>query len=108
MSENIEYRARVFADKALKAEVQKDIEKLALVVLGNNKMKISYNKEGFKERENEYRTMRYKGSWREWVVFGETKTDVYLEVLRLLANDSSTYFPIVSYRKDDEWTSLKG
>lgn len=47
MSENILWRARVFADKTIKAEVQKEIEKLALVVLGNYKLKIEHSKEGF-------------------------------------------------------------
>lgn len=100
-SKDIEWRARIFADNTLKIEVQKEIEKLALVLLGNYKLKISYSKEGF-ETKNQ-RTMHYRGTWRERGVFGRTKTDVYLEVLRMLANDSSTYYPVVSYRRDDEW-----
>jgi hypothetical protein len=105
-SEDIEWRARVFSDKVLKAEVQNEIKKLALVLLGNHKLKISYSKEGFETRN--HRTMHYMGRWREWVVLGRTKTDVYLEVLKMLANDSSTYYPVVSYRLDDQWVESEG
>lgn len=114
MSENIHWRARVFADKTLKAEVQKEIEKLVLVVLGNHQLKIEHSKEGFdkypycKHNTKKYcpvgsKKMHYRGSWDCWVVYGNTKTDVFLEVLKLLANDNSVYFPIVSHRRNDEW-----
>ncbi|WP_258831463.1 hypothetical protein [Peribacillus frigoritolerans] len=114
MSEDIQWRARVFADKTLKVEVQKEIVKLALVLLGNHQLKTEYSKEGFdrysycKHNTKQFcpvgsKTMHYKGKWREYVVYGHTRTDVYLEVLRLLANDNSTYFPVVSYRTDNEW-----
>jgi hypothetical protein len=104
-SEDIEWRARIFADNTLKIEVQKGIQKLALVLLGNHKLKIEYSKDGFETKHQ--RTMHYRGSWREWMVFGRTKTDVYLEVLRMLANDDSTYYPIVSYRQDHEWIEVE-
>ena len=104
-SDDIEWRARIFADNTLKIEVQEEIQKLALVLLGNHKLRIGYSKEGFETRN--YKTMRYSGSWREWRVLGETKTNVYLEVLKMLANDSSTYYPVVSYRTDDEWVEPK-
>lgn len=114
MSEDLQWRARIFSDKTLKAEVQKEITKLALVVLGNHKLKIEHSKEGFdpyvycKHSTKQFcpvgsRTKHYRGSWREWVVYGQTRTDVYLEVLRLLANDNSVYYPIVAPRTDDEW-----
>lgn len=103
-SENIEYRARVFADNTLKIEVQKEVQKLALVLLGNHKLKIDHNKEGYDHiRPNQFRPYTYKGSWREWMVFGHSRTDIYLEVLKMLANDDSTYYPIVSFRQDDKW-----
>lgn len=47
--------------------------------------------------------MHYRGSWDSWVVYGVTKTDVFLEVLKLLANEDSVYYPIVSPRRNDEW-----
>lgn len=105
MSENQEWNARLFADKVIKKAVQDEIEKLALVVLGNHKLKISYRKEGFDNvrPSKTGRPYTYSGSWREWFVLGHTKTDIYLEVLRMLANDSSTYYPIVSYRYDKDW-----
>ncbi|MEK4030838.1 hypothetical protein MKZ02_20170 [Pseudobacillus sp. FSL P4-0506] len=114
MSEDLQWRARIFADKALKAEVQKEITKLALVVLGNHKLKIEHNKEGFdsyvycKHNTKQFcpvgsRTKHYRGRFRGYVVYGHTKMDVYLEVLKLLANDNSVYFPIVAPRTDDEW-----
>jgi hypothetical protein len=118
MSEDIQWRARVFSDKILKAEVQKEIYKLALVLLGNHQLKVEHKKEGFdrypycKHTTKQWcpvgsRTMHYMGRWREYVVFGHTRTDVYLEVLKLLANDNSTYFPVVSYRKDNDWVERK-
>jgi len=100
-SKDVEWRARIFSDNVLKVEVQNEIKKLALVLLGNNKLKISYSKEGYETRN--YKTMHYMGRWREWVVFGRTRTDVYLEVLKMLANEDSTYYPVVSYRLDDDW-----
>ncbi|MED0673840.1 hypothetical protein P4S95_27225 [Aneurinibacillus aneurinilyticus] len=114
MKEDTIWNARIFADKVLKREVQTEIEKLALVVLGNKQLKIRYRKEGFdryaycKHTTKQFcpigdKKMYYQGSWEEWVVYGQTKTDVYLEVLRCLANDSSIYYPIVSYRRNDEW-----
>lgn len=104
MSENQEWNARLFADKVIKKAVQDEIEKLALVVLGNHKLKITYRKEGFDNvRPSETgRPYIYRGSWREWIVLGHTKTDIYLEVLKMLANDSSTYYPIVSYRYNND------
>lgn len=116
MSEDLQWRARTFADKAIKAEVQKEIVKLALVVLGNHKLKIEHSEEGFdrypycKHSTKKFcpvgsKTMRYRGRWREYVVYGHTRTDVYLEVLKLLANDNSVYYPIVAPRTDDEWIS---
>jgi hypothetical protein len=105
MNENQEWYARLFADKVIKKAVQDEIEKLALVVLGNHKLKISYRKEGFDNvrQSKTGRPYTYSGSWREWFVLGHTKTDIYLEVLKMLANDSSTYYPIVSYRYDKDW-----
>lgn len=114
MSEDIKWKARTFTDKVIKKAVQEEIEKLALVVLGNHKLLIKHNKEGFdkypscKHWEKQYcpvgnKKLTYMGRWREYVVFGTSKTDIYLEVLRLLANDNSVYFPIVSFRRDDEW-----
>jgi hypothetical protein len=101
---DIQWRARIFADNTLKAEVQKEIEKLALVLLGNYKLKTSYNKDGYDYiKPNKYRPYTFMGSWREWCVFGHSKTDLYLEVLKMLANDNSTYYPVVSYRQDNEW-----
>lgn len=114
MSEDLQWRARTFADKVLKSEVQKEIIKLALVVLGNHKLTIEHNKDGFdaytycKHETKKFcpvgnKTMCYRGKWREYVVHGHTRTDIYLEVLKLLANDNSVYYPIVSARTDDEW-----
>lgn len=113
-SEDIKYRARVFLDKTIKAEVQKEIEKLAYAVLGNKTLKVEHRKEGFdkypycKHDTKNYcpvgnKNYQYMGKWDQWIVYGQTRTDVYLEVLRMLANDSSTYFPIVSFRPDSEW-----
>lgn len=114
MSEDMQWNARTFSDKVLKKAVQDEIFKLALVVLGNHQLKVDYSKEGFdrypfcKHTTKQWcpvgnRTMHYRGRWREYVVYGRTRTDVYLEVLRLLANDDSTYYPIVSWRRDNEW-----
>ncbi|MFE4523970.1 hypothetical protein ACFRCQ_17990 [Cytobacillus firmus] len=105
MNENQEWNARLFADKVIKKAVQEEIEKLALVVLGNYKLKITHRKEGFDHvrQSSTGRPYTYSGAWREWFVLGHSKTDVYLEVLRMLANDSSTYYPIVSYRYDKHW-----
>jgi hypothetical protein len=105
MRENQEWNARLFADKVIKKAVQEEIEKLVLVVLGNHKLKIDYRKEGFDHvrPSKTGRPYTYSGSWREWFVLGHSKTDVYLEVLKMLANDSSTYHPIVSYRYDKDW-----
>ncbi|MCI1696482.1 hypothetical protein [Aneurinibacillus aneurinilyticus] len=114
MSEDTQWRARVFADKVLKKEVQKEIESLALVVLGNHELKITHKKEGFDQYphcrnwEKKYcpvggRKKTYMGKWGSYIVYGETRTDIFLEVLRCLANDSSLYFPIVSCRPDNEW-----
>lgn len=105
MSESQEWNARLFADKVVKKAVQDEIEKLALVVLGNHKLKINYRKEGFDHvrQSNTGRPYTYSGSWREWFVLGHSKTDIYLEVLKMLANDSSAYYPIVSYRYDKDW-----
>lgn len=114
MSEDLFWRARTFSDKVLKAEVQKEIIKLAYVLLGNQQLKIEENKEGFdrypycKHDTKKWcpvgnRTMKYRGRWREYVVYGHTRVDVYLEVLKLLANDNSVYYPVVSYRRDNEW-----
>lgn len=99
-SDDIEWRARIFSDNTLKIEIQKEIQKLALVLLGNNKLKIRCNKEGFETRDQ--RTMYYEGFWCEWRVLGKTRTDVYLEVIRMLGNDDSTYYPVVSFKYDDE------
>lgn len=115
-SEDLFWRARVFSDKVLKTEVQKEIVKLAYVLLGNHQLKIEYSKEGFdrypycKHTTKQWcpvgnKTMHYRGRWREYVVDGHTRTDVYLEVLKVLANDNSIYYPVVSYRRDDEWIS---
>lgn len=114
MSEDLFWRARTFADKTLKDEVQKEIIKLAYVMLGNHQLKIEENKEGFdrypycKHDTKKWcpvgsKTMRYRGRWCEYVVYGHTKTDIYLEVLKLLANDNSVYYPVVSYRRENEW-----
>lgn len=114
MSEDLFWRARTFSDKVLKAEVQKEIVKLAYVLLGNHQLKIEESKEGFdrypycKHDTKRWcpvgnKTMRYRGRWREYIVYGQTRTDVYLEVLKLLANDNSVYYPVVSYRRDNEW-----
>lgn len=118
MSKNIQWEARKFADKALKKAVQDEIAKLALVVLGNNQLKIEYSEEGFdpytycKHTAKKYcpigsSKMRYRGKFREYYVYGATRTDVYLEVLKRLANDSSTYYPIVAPRLDDEYIEKK-
>lgn len=112
--ENLEWQTRIFLDKTIKKAVQFEIEKLALAVLGNKKLKISHKKEGFdrysycKHETKQYcpvgnKTWQWMGSWEEWVVFGHTKTDVYLEVLKMLANDNSTYYPIVAFRQNDHW-----
>lgn len=102
------WNARTFTDKVIKSAVQKEIETLALVVLGNNELKIDYCKDGFESNiycDSTYKSFcpsgkskKYRGSWRNYVVMGQTKTDVYLEVLRCLANDSSLYIPITDYR----------
>ena len=118
MSEDHQWNARVFSEKVLKKAVQGEICKLALVVLGNHKLSIEYSKEGFdnypycKHSTKQFcpvgsKRMHYKGSWRQYVVFGHTRTDVYLEVLRCLANDNSVYTPIVSYRRNDEWIEVE-
>lgn len=114
MSDNTKYKAQVFCDGVIKKAVQEEIEKLAMAVLGNHKLKIDFCEEGFdqypycKHETKSFcpigsRIKKYKGNWREYVVFGHTKTDVYLEVLRMLANKNSTYYPIVSFRYDDDW-----
>lgn len=114
MSEDLKWKARTFTDGVIKKAVQAEIEKLALVVLGNKQLKILHSKDGFdrypycNHSTKQFcpvgqRKMEWQGRWEEWVVFGHTKTDVYLEVLRLLANDNSVYYPIVSFRRDDEW-----
>lgn len=114
MSEDLFWRARAFSDKVLKAEVQKEIIKLAYVLLGNHELTIEYNREGYdtypscKHHLKQWcpvnnKKKYYRGKWREYVVYGNTKLDIYLEVLKLLANDNSVYYPIVSYRRDSEW-----
>lgn len=111
MSESL-WDARMFADKTIKCAVQKEIKMLALVVLGNNKLTIDYKEDGFdsypscKNWEKSYcpvegKKKRYAGRFCEYVVFGTTHTDVYLEVLRLLANDMSLYVPIVSWKTSE-------
>ncbi len=114
MSEDLQWEARKFADKVLKKSVQDEIAKLALVLLGNHKLSVDYNKEGFdrypycKHDTKKYcpvgsKTMHYRGSWREYMVYGKTRTDVYLEVLKCLANEGSLYYPVVAFRGDDHW-----
>ena len=46
MSNDQNYNARVFADKVLKKAMQGEIEKLALVALGNHKLTITKAEEG--------------------------------------------------------------
>jgi len=105
-----DWKARCFADKTIKKAVQDEIKTLALVVLGNNELKIEHDPDGYdsypscKSWEKSYCPARkdkkkYCGKFREYVVFGETKTDVYLEVLRCLANDQSLYIPIVAWKR---------
>lgn len=114
MSENLFWEARTFSDKVLKAEVQNEIVKLAYVLLGNHQLKIEEDKEGFdpytfcKHDTKKWcpvgnKKKYYRGRWREYVVYGSTRIDVYLEVLKMLANDSSVYYPVVDYRRDNEW-----
>lgn len=111
--ENLFWEARTFTDKLLKAGVQREIVKLAYALLGNNKLHIEHSKEGFdpypycKHSTKTYcpvgnKKRYYKGKWREYVVYGHTKLDIYLEVIKCLANDNSVYYPIVSYRREDE------
>jgi hypothetical protein len=105
-----DWKARMFANNVIKEAVQKEIEMLALVVLGNNELKIDYNENGFESNvycNSNYKQFcpsgkrkKYMGSWKNCIVFGNTKTDVYLEVLRCLANDGSLYIPIVEWNKD--------
>lgn len=114
-SENFFWEARTFSDKVLKKAVQDEIYKLALVLLGNHQLKIEHNKEGFdrysycKHSTKQWcptgNKAYYCGRWREYIVYGRTRTDVYLEVLKMLANDNSVYYPVVSYRRDNEWIS---
>lgn len=114
MRNDTKWGARTFADKVIKKAVQEDIEKLALVVLGNHQLKVEFNDDGFdpypycNHGTKQYcpighKKMKYRGRWLGYVVHGHTRTDIYLEVLRCLANDNSLYFPIVSHRRDDEW-----
>lgn len=114
MSEDLKWRARTFCDGVIKKSVQDEIYKLMLAVLGNHQLKIEESKEGFdqysycKHSTKQYcpvgnRKKHYMGRFCEWVVYGHTRLDVYLEVLRLLANDNSVYYPIISFRRDEEW-----
>lgn len=116
MSEDFFWEARTFSDKVLKKAVQDEIYKLTLVLLGNHQLKIEHNPEGFDQYVYCKHTTKqwcpvgntkktYRGRWREYVVYGRTRTDVYLEVLKMLANDNSVYYPVVSYRRDNEWVS---
>jgi len=103
-----DWAARMFADKAIKAAVQKEIETLALVVLGNNELVIDFSEEGFdpypscRNWEKKYcreKKRKYRGKFRIYAVFGNTKTDIYLEVLKCLANNESFYIPITSWNR---------
>ena len=105
MSKNQEYNARVFSDKVLKEAVRNEIEKMALVLLGNKELKFQYFRGGIDSRQGKDKTIYYIASWDQWFVEGKNKTEIYLEVIRLLSEESSIYFPIVSYRKDSRWIS---
>jgi hypothetical protein len=115
MREDANWEARKFLDKTIKDQVQHEIHKLALAVLGNHKLTITKAKDdkGFdkytycQHSTKTYcpvgnRNWRYMGRFREYVVYGTTKTDIYLEVLKLLANDSSVYYPITSFNYNNE------
>lgn len=114
LSKDLNWKARTFTDTVIKKAVQDEIYKLMLVVLGNERLRIEESKEGFdqysycKHSTKQWcpvgnRKKHYMGRFRGYVVYGHTRLDVYLEVLKLLANDNSAYYPIVSFRKDDEW-----
>ncbi|MEF7558455.1 hypothetical protein [Bacillus thuringiensis] len=107
------WAVRTFLDGTVKESVQFEIKKLALAVLGNHQLKIEESKDpnGFdrysycKHTTKQFcpvgnQTWKYRGRFKEYVVHGNTRLDIYLEVLRMLANDSSTYYPIVSFRPD--------
>jgi hypothetical protein len=113
--ENITWSARTTMDKIIKDRVQKEIYKCVLMVLGNNKLTIDESKDGFdqypgcRHSTKQFcpvgsREKHYRGKFREYVVYGHTRLDVYLEVLRLLGNDSSVYYPIFApnYTKPPE------
>jgi hypothetical protein len=105
--ENIKWAARTTMDTIIKDRVQKEVYKCVLMVLGNNELTIDESKEGFdpypycQHSTKQFcpvgnRKKHYRGRFREYVVYGNTRFDVYLEVLRLLGNDSSVYYPIYS------------
>ncbi len=112
---NAEWAARIFLDKTVKENVQFEVNKLALAVLGNHQLRIEESKdpEGYdrysycKHTTKQFcpvgnKKWKYRGHFKEYVVHGNTRLDIYLEVLRMLGNDNSTYYPIVSFRPDSE------
>jgi hypothetical protein len=114
-TKNIAWAARTTMDTIIKDRIQKEIYKCALMVLGNNKLEIDESKDGFDQyvycqhSTKQFcpvgaRKKHYRGRFREYVVYGHTRFDVYLEVLRLLGNDSSVYYPIYApnYTKQPE------
>lgn len=111
--EKLDWDARILVDSVLKEKVEEEVIKLALVLLGNHKLRLEHSKEGFdqytycKHHLKKYcpvgnKTKHWRGHFREYVVHGHSRLDCYLEVIKMLGNQSSIYYPIASFRRDDE------